>query len=195
MIRERGLDGNDIVNLLNEEYKAMKMKSFGNDLGWREAHVADLIDHIVSTHHYYLRKELPVLSEFVTKILRVHGAAHGEIAALHKRFHQMKIELDQHLITEEEVLFPLLKRYASEPSEELREQTIKGLRELESDHSLVGDCLKDMRQLTNDYALPPDACRTYTLTYQKLVELESDIFQHVHLENNILFPRIEAQPA
>lgn len=116
-----------------------------------------------------------------------------ELTLLHRLFHHMKIELDQHLIAEEEELFPLLKQYAAHPTAELRERVLEGLKELETDHDVVGACLKEMRTVTSEYALPPEACKTYTLTFRKLAELESDLFEHIHLENNILFPRIEEQ--
>ncbi|WP_019536988.1 iron-sulfur cluster repair di-iron protein [Paenibacillus ginsengihumi] len=193
-IRQRKLDENEILRRLNESYAEMKSRDSRRETDWRAAPIADLIDHIVQHHHVYLRKELPLLSEFVTKILRVHGSGHPELSLLHKAFHQMKIELDQHLIVEEEVLFPLLRQYAEEPTAEKREQAVKGLRELETDHHTVGNYLKEMRAVTDGYALPPGACRTYTLAFQKLIELESDLFQHIHLENNVLFPRIEDQP-
>lgn len=189
-IRQKKLDENEILRRLNEDFTEMIVKAESRDTDWREVPIPELIDHIVNRHHSYLRKELPLLSEFITKILRVHGGAHAELSALHKRFHQMKIELDQHLITEEEELFPLIKQYASQPTIEMHERTVTGLHELETDHREVGDYLKEMRAITNGYALPPEACRTYTITFHKLGELESDLFQHIHLENNILFPRI-----
>lgn len=194
-IREQKLDEHEILRRLNESYAETQTRSADGGTDWREAPIADLIDHIVNRHHTFLRQELPLLSEFVSKILRVHGGGHPELSQLYKAFHQMKIELDQHLITEEEVLFPLLRQYADEPTAEKREQTIKGLHELETDHSVVGDFLKEMRAITDGYALPPEACRTYTLAFQKLAELESDLFEHIHLENNVLFRRIEEQPA
>lgn len=192
-IRQKKLDEHEILRRLNESFAEMKSRGEMSETDWREAPIADLIDYVVNHHHAYLRKEMPLLSEFVTKVFRVHGGTHVELSALHKLFHQMKIELDQHLIMEEEVLFPLLKQYASHPTAELHEQALKGLHELESDHSVVGNYLKEMRAVTNGYALPEGACRTYTITFHKLGELESDLFQHIHLENNILFPRIEEQ--
>ncbi|WP_127580054.1 iron-sulfur cluster repair di-iron protein [Paenibacillus koleovorans] len=192
-IRQKNRDEHEILRRLNESFAEMKNKAEQGGTDWREEPIADLIDYIVNHHHAYLRKELPLLSEFITKVLRVHGGDHIELSLLHKRFHQMKIELDQHLIAEEEALFPLLKQYASRPVPEKHEQVIKSLRELETDHSAVGYYLREMRTITNGYALPPEACRTYTVAFHKLVELESDLFQHIHLENNILFPRIENQ--
>ncbi|WP_135551319.1 iron-sulfur cluster repair di-iron protein [Paenibacillus cymbidii] len=193
VIRQKNLNEREILHRLNESYAEMQNKNENRGTDWRAEPTADLIDHVVDQHHRFLRKELPLLSEFVTKIARVHGDAHSELADLYHLFHQMKSELEQHLVTEEEVLFPLLKQYALHPTTELHEQAVMGLHELETDHSSVGDCLKEMRAITNEYALPSDACRTYMITFHKLGELESDLFQHIHLENNILFPRIEEQ--
>ncbi|MBW7475233.1 iron-sulfur cluster repair di-iron protein [Paenibacillus oenotherae] len=193
VIREKGLDEAALIQRLNESYEAMINQGAYADKDWREVPVADLIHHIVHVHHAYLKEELPLLSEFVTKIWRVHGPVQGQVLSdLHERFHQMKLELEQHLIAEERELFPQLEQFAAHPETASREQIMKGLYELESDHSGVGDALREMREMTGDYALPAEACRTYQLTFQKLIALEADMFQHIHLENNILFPRIEA---
>jgi regulator of cell morphogenesis and NO signaling len=188
---DRGLDGGEIVRELNEAYAEMVNKQVIDPSEWKNAPIGELIDHITNRHHVYLRKELPLLSEFVTKIYRVHGEGHQELALLYRAFHQLKLELEQHLVAEEETLFPLLKQYAEKPTAEARKQVAIGLQELESDHSAVGDLLQEMSTITDGYKLPEDACKTYTLTFIKLEELESDIFEHVHLENNILFPRIQ----
>ncbi|CAH1208683.1 Iron-sulfur cluster repair protein YtfE [Paenibacillus plantiphilus] len=193
VIGQKGLDEAGIIRRLNDSYDAMINHGINAEKDWREVPVPQLIHHIVNAHHAYLKEELPLLSEFITKILRVHGPTQGTVLTdLHKKFHQMKAELEQHLAAEEEELFPLLQQYAEQPEAARNEQVLKGLYELESDHSEVGDALRDIRELTSDYALPPEACRTYQLTFQKLIDLESDMFQHIHLENNILFPRIEA---
>lgn len=189
-LQQKNINEEPFIQRLNDSYEEMTNRGTDQHTDWRKIPLSDMVDHIVNKHHVYLRKELPLLSEFVTKILRVHGAAHEELAKLHKLFHHMKTEFDQHLISEEEVLFPLIKQYEANPSPSLLDQAIQGLDELEKDHSAVGDFLKEMRSVTNDYLLPSGACRTYTLTFQKLEELESDVFEHVHLENNILFPRI-----
>lgn len=171
--------------------EANKRKDLSTD--WREHSSNQLIDHIVGTHHAYLQQELPVLGEFVTKIMRVHGAEHNELAKLHKLYHQLKMELEQHLIAEEEAVFPLIKELENNPSAALAEKTANAITELEADHSGVGDLLREMRSVTNDYDLPASACRTYTLAFQKLQDLESDLFQHIHLENNILFKRVNVE--
>lgn len=187
VIRQKNLDESEILKKLNESYDEMINRDKETD--WRKASVSELINQIVHVHHAYLKKELPVLSAFTTKILRVHGENHQELATLHRLFHHMQTELEQHLIVEEEILFPMLEQYEADPSPELYEKTVKRIQELETDHSGVGNYLKEMREVTNGFELPLGACRTFTLTYLKLIELESDLFEHIHLENNILFPR------
>jgi regulator of cell morphogenesis and NO signaling len=177
------------IDTLNEMYQKSQ-QDLDSTVNWLDVSSSDLIDHVVAEHHDYLQKELPLLSEFVSKILRVHGPNHGEeLSQLHQLFHLMKTELDQHLIAEEQTVFPLIKAYELNPTLTLRKELSNAIVKLEDDHSGVGDFLKGMRAVTLDYALPPEACRTYTLTFQKLVDLEADVFQHIHLENNILFPR------
>ncbi|MBP2019829.1 regulator of cell morphogenesis and NO signaling [Symbiobacterium terraclitae] len=159
---------------------------------WRTASYAEIIDQIVGVHHQYLKSELPVISGYVTKIYYVHGQNHAELAALHRQFHQLKLELEQHLHDEEARVFPLVLAYAQSGSRADLEAAVACLDELEQEHQGAGDLLLAMRETTGGYALPADACTTYALTFQKLQELEADMFQHVHLENNVLFPRLRA---
>ncbi len=174
------------LNQIREEASA----SAGQYADWRPAASSELIDHIVDTHHAYLLNELPLLSEFVTKLLRVHRQAHPELAKLHTLFHRLKMELEQHLITEEVMVFPLIRKAEQTGSGEDIAKAAATIDELEADHSAVGGLLREIRELTADYTLPADACRTYALTYQMFEEMEADIFEHVHKENNVLFPRL-----
>lgn len=191
-LKQQQIDEKHFLEQLNQLYQQARQKQ-SQDVDYRQMPLGDLIDHIVQTHHAYLLKELPLLSEFVTKIFRVHGAAHPELAQLHKLFHQMKMDLEQHLVEEEEKVFPLIKEAEQSGTREAFRKAQETIAKMEEDHSAVGDLLKEMRAITNDYRLPEDACRTYTLTFQKLEELESDMFQHIHLENNVLFPRVDRQ--
>jgi regulator of cell morphogenesis and NO signaling len=189
VLQQQKLEEKPFIEKLNQMYTEVN-KVIDLKINWLQASSSDLINHVVATHHTYLQKELPLLSEFVNKILSVHGANHGEVLSkLHQLFHLMKTELDQHLIAEEQTVFPLIIEYDLNPSPILLDQLTKAIVILETDHGGVGDFLKKMRVVTHDYALPPEACRTYTLTFQKLECLEADLFQHIHLENNILFPR------
>jgi len=184
-----------LLEKLNDSYDQARLRAVPGDTDWRRASYPQLINHIVNRHHKFLQAELPVLSEFVTKVYRVHGSRQPELAEVYRRFHEMKMELDEHLIAEEELLFPLLLAYGENPTEDRRMRAAARVDELESDHRSVGDILRELRYLTADYTLPEGACKTYQLTYHKLQELESDLFEHIHLENNILFPRVSGASA
>lgn len=189
VLQEEDLDESVILDRINRLYEELKYQN-QSDRDWTEESSSKLIDHIVNTHHAYLNAELPRISELTTKILRVHGAHHPELKTVHRLFHNLKMELEQHLIKEDETQFPLIKAYETNPTAEAKQQIQRILRELEEEHTGAGDILKELRKVTHDFELPEDACATYRLTYEKLEELENDIFQHVHLENNILFPRL-----
>lgn len=191
VLEEKGMDGAPFLGELNALAEQAEARSAA-DVDWREAPLGELVDHIVQKHHAYLEQELPVLSGFVTKILRVHGFSHPELAELHKLFHQAKVELEQHMIDEESNVFPLIKQAEQAGDAAARQQALEQIGELEHEHEAVGDLLKRMREITSEYTLPEGACTTYALTFRKLEELESDTFEHVHLENNILFPRLSA---
>lgn len=188
VFQKQSLDGEKVLEELNQAWSLTNGKQKGTD--WRSASSKAIIERIISKHHDYLRNELPLLSEFTTKILRVHGPHHRDsLEPLHRDFHEVKRELEQHLIKEEEELFPLILQHEENPTDELYHRIEGKLAELEREHEHAGDLLKQMREVTNNYTLPEGACRTYTLTFQKLEELESDMFEHIHLENNILFLR------
>jgi regulator of cell morphogenesis and NO signaling len=187
-LEQRQIDKQAFLERLNQLYRQAQER-MTRDTDWREKKSSELIDHIVQTHHAYLREELPLLGEFVAKIYRVHGGAHPELAALHDRFHRMKAELERHLADEEETVFPLIRRAEQTGAQAGGSEAAKAIGEMEDDHSAVGELLKEMREITRDYRLPEDACRTYTLAFRKLEALESDLFEHIHLENNVLFPR------
>lgn len=188
-IADQGLATETILTELDQAYaEAEKLREPGRD--WRTARLSDLIDHIVNTHHAFLNTTLPELSQLTTTILRVHGANHKELAKVHRLFHSLKLELEQHLITEEEEVFPLVKQFESTESRQALDQAIAKVEQLESEHEGAGDILKQLREITEDYAVPPDGCGTFERTYDLLQQLEGDLFRHIHLENNILHPRL-----
>lgn len=190
-IKEHNLKEEEVLEKLQvayEEVKDLKDES----IDWTKAPLSSLVDYVVNTHHAYLVQELPKLSQLTTKILRVHGEDHGNVLSpVHKLFHTLKMELEQHLIKEEEIVFPLIKEYEANPSSELLDKTLKTINELESEHDEVGNILREIRKVTDGYTVPSDGCYSYDLTFKGLELLEGDTFQHVHLENNILFSRLE----
>lgn len=191
VIKEQGLEENDVLSRLQAAYDEIEDLKSG-DVDFTQLSFSDLIDHVVNTHHAYLNQELPKLSELTKKIYRVHGEGHHELSTVYKLFHTLKMELEEHLIKEEEIVFPLIKEYEENASAETLEKALKTIQELESEHEGAGDILKELRKITNNYEVPEDGCGSYTLTFRGLELLESDIFQHIHLENNIMFPKLEA---
>lgn len=190
VLQEEGHSEKEILDRIHTLYEELKDLNESNP-DWVNEPSGPLSDYIVNTHHAYLNAELPRISELVTLILRVHGGSHPELKEVHKLFHNLKMELEQHLIKEEEIEFPLMKEDEKQENFPGREKIRQVIQELKAEHDAAGELLRQLRKVTNDYELPGDACHSYRVAYGKLEELENDIFQHVHLENNILFPRYE----
>ncbi|CRK83488.1 iron-sulfur cluster repair di-iron protein [Neobacillus massiliamazoniensis] len=179
------------IETLIEELKVVYEKSTPADTDlevWTNSDSNSIIDHIISNYHRVSEEELTQLSPYVTKVSRVHGDNHPELVKVHDLFYEFKKELIEHMIKEEEVVFPLIRKLADNTVEN-REEAIAMIVELEKEHDHAGEILRQIRAVTTDFELPIDACGTYRLVYKRLEELEGLTFMHVHLENNILFPR------
>jgi regulator of cell morphogenesis and NO signaling len=165
---------------------------------WSLVPLDALCDHIESVHHGYLRKVLPELALMLEKVLRAHGAGHPELAELRRVFVSFWGDLDCHMRKEEQVLFPTCRALAGAADGKgsvPRSATAKRpIAVMILEHEAAGDELAAMRALTRDYTPPADACATYRGLLAGLADLEADMHRHIHLENNILFPRsIEAE--
>ena len=163
---------------------------------WKAAPLAALIDHIVSTHHAYLKSELPRLQFLLDKVQAAHGARHGDsLAPLGGAFEGLRAELEAHLGKEEMVLFPMIKamqaaQQAGRPAPAAHCGSVNNpIRVMVHEHDNAGHALESMRASTGNYTLPADACNTYRALFTGLQEMEADLHRHIHLENNILFPR------
>lgn len=162
---------------------------------WWNTPASELADHIESRHHAYLRRELPRLRDLLAKVRKAHGLHHGpmldELAAT---FADLAMELDQHMGKEEGVLFPLIRdlddasRGVDVPLN-WADSVANIISQMEHEHENAGEALLRIRKLTDDYTLPADACPTFSALYEGLKALEADLHRHVHLENNILYPR------
>lgn len=190
-IQEQNLNEQEVLSSLETAYAESLHRS--EQLDFRTLSSTDLIEYVVDTHHAYLNQTLPQISELATKVLRAHGKNHNELFTVHKLYQNLRTELEQHLIKEEELLFPMIKSYEKSPSAELREQVQAILTETEDEHEAAGDVLKELSRITDEYQVPADACPTYKNTYKLMKELEHDLFQHIHLENNILFRRFDIE--
>jgi regulator of cell morphogenesis and NO signaling len=187
-IEERKLSSTEVLSELNNLYKKSRDLN-EKSIDWEKSSSSELIDYIIDKHHSYLNEELPLLSPYVTKVYRVHGERNPHLGRVHKLFYDIKSELIQHTVKEETEDFPLILAYEENPTAENKEKIQHIISELETEHSSAGNILKELREVTNDFTPPEGACGTYRLVYQRLEALESDLFEHIHLENNILFPR------
>ena len=181
------------VNMGNlmEELKEIVVKSGDQheDMAvWTNSTSLEIIEHIQEKYHRSLEEELPLLSPYVTKVAKVHGDNHPELLRVYELFYELKKELLDHTGKEDASVFPLLLTLDN-PDVENREEIVNYITELEREHDHAGSILKELRDITADFTPPMDACGTYRLVYKRLEMLEEETFMHVHLENNILFPR------
>ena len=154
-----------------------------------------LVDYIVANHHAYVRGALPTILAHTRKIAEKHGARHPELAEIARTFEDVAGELTQHMMKEEHILFPYVKTLAAQaaagcpPSPSPFGTVANPIHMMEREHESAGGAMRRIRELSHGYRLPDDACETYQITFAELQEFERDLHQHVHLENNLLFPK------
>jgi len=162
---------------------------------WQVEPLTDLIAHIKATHHVFVRQEIARLTPLLEKVCSVHGEKHPELFQIRRVFADLAQELTSHLMKEEMVLFPFIERmeeavFAHEPVVPPPFGTVANpVSMMEHEHDNAGIALKVMRKASNGYTAPEGACASYQALYTALAEFEGDLHQHIHLENNILFPR------
>ena len=155
---------------------------------WRLDH---LVEHIVSKHHTYVSEQIPIIKAFITKVSRVHGEAHPETKTIAILFEQVAQELEHHMMKEERILFPYIKSLAQGKNvEEMPFGSIQNpITMMEKEHEGAGLLFEKIGELTNNFTPPAYACNTFKASYHLLKEFENDLHVHIHLENNILFPK------
>ena len=184
---QNGLKVNNIIEELKDVFEKYENTEKNVDV-WTDSDSYTIINHVINNYHRVSEEELTMLSPYVTKVSRVHGEHHPELIKMNELFYEFKKELLEHMAKEEEIVFPLIKQLADGTAPN-PEEAIKMIVELEKEHDHAGEILRQIRAVTFDFALPADACGTYRLVYARLEALEGLTFMHVHLENNILFPR------
>lgn len=152
--------------------------------------LAELVEHIQNTHHAYLRNELPRLDMLTAKVARAHGGTDPRLLEVHQVLREFAAELTSHMLKEERILFPLI--CAAERGQPTPGSVSGPIRQMEAEHDDAGRALAAMRHLTDGYQAPDGACNTYLAMLDALEYLEQDMHQHVHKENNILFPKAVA---
>lgn len=149
-----------------------------------------LIDYINQNHHTYVREAIPQIKELLNKIAEVHGTDSPYVLTVRDTFFALAEELLNHLPKEEEILFPaILRLQKSDNRKEVAASVQFPISVMEYEHDHAGDLIKSLRTLTSHYTPPASACPTFQFTYKMLQEFDEDLMQHIHLENNILFPK------
>jgi regulator of cell morphogenesis and NO signaling len=191
---EKGLD----LAALTWELEAVQNEPAERNQNYSSWALPFLADYIVNTHHAYLKENDEQIVAYARKIATVHGAHHPEVIRIATIFEKIATDMAGHLKEEEEVFFPALKRADAAgiagvtPDARDRETIRVSLLRLHREHQEIGDAIHEIRHLAKGYAIPGDVCNTFMVTYRKLKEFEDDLHKHVHLENNILFPKAAA---
>jgi regulator of cell morphogenesis and NO signaling len=187
-----GVDVDDVVEMLvrvgqsNEEQSA---------LDFQNASLPELITHILDTHHVFTKTEMERLQPLADKVLNAHGGNHPELIHLNELWLRLCADLKPHMFKEEQILFPFILAMTeaanqNQPAPFAPFGTVNNpIGMMMREHDTAGEILRELRTLTSDYNVPADACISYRTLYQALENFEKDLHQHIHLENNILFPK------
>jgi regulator of cell morphogenesis and NO signaling len=162
---------------------------------WSTARLSELVDYIVTKHHVYVRQELPRLEQLLNKVASKHGEKQPELKRVQNIFRAVSQELSSHLTKEEQILFPYVKELETSRGSSTRMRApmfgsvSNPVHMMEIEHQSAGDALRELRKITNGFVAPEEGCFSYQTLYRGFAEFETDLHQHIHLENNILFPR------
>ncbi len=196
--KDKGLD---VIKIKEELEKTSSASNNAVQHDFNSWNLSFLADYIVNVHHSYVRQNMPVISDLTKKVAEHHGTTNPELNKIRDKAEEIFSELKVHMKKEETVLFPYIKQLdASKNGGDKISKPFNSILEpisvMENDHEVVGKLVEDIRQLSGNFTLPETACNSYALLYRKLEEFESDLHTHIHLENNILFPKaIELESA
>ena len=186
---EKNIEVEKVVKSLNE------LSTNINSEKYNEWAPDFLVDYIINNHHQYVRRMIPVISLHADKVASVHGKNHPETIRIADLFLAVREELQNHMMKEERMLFPYIKvLYAAKKNNQQTTPppfgTIQNpIRKMEAEHESAGDAMRKIKGLSNNFTAPADSCNTFKALYSELKEFEEDLHKHIHLENNILFPR------
>lgn len=189
------LKGNtEKLELIKKELVAASGKSENKStINYEMISLTELIDYIIGSHHHYVKEIMPLINEHVQRISTKHSERHAELKEIASLFTNLKKEMEQHMLKEEVVLFPAIKQLETWDKKRKNRNEILLLETpiqiMETEHEIAGHALQEIRKLSNNFSAPEDACTTYRLTFEELKIFELDLHRHVHLENNILFPK------
>ena len=183
-----------IEEVISELQTTEQVNSSSSDVDYNRLSLAQLSEYIVLIHHSFVKKESPAILGYLQKVASKHGDRHPEMIKVLQLFTAVKEEMEHHMQKEESVLFPRIKeveKIVNEGKEIIINHTylLSPINMMEQEHDHAGSLLAEIRNLTDNFTPPVDACTTYRLIYAALEAFELDLHRHVHLENNILFPK------
>lgn len=182
--KKANINVDDVVHdLMNN-----KSKNDAPNLNFKDWSAEFLADYIVYVHHFYIKQNLSIISEFADKVANVHGQHEPRTIEIAKLFSKISSELTSHMAKEEGILFPAIKAKEADYNFQLDEKTLSLT---EDEHEEVGNMIKKIQELSDNFTTPEWACNTFKALYFKLEEFTNDLYQHIHLENNILFPKVK----
>ncbi|HEU4870416.1 MAG TPA: iron-sulfur cluster repair di-iron protein [Pyrinomonadaceae bacterium] len=188
-----GLDVMTVMEMLGEVGESSSSHVSARD--FQNASLPELIEHILNTHHVFTKSEMSRLEALAAKVMEAHGRNHPELTNVRELFKQLCADLTPHMFKEEQVLFPYIVHMVEafenkRPGPFAPFVTVNNpVRMMMKEHDTAGEILRELRVVTSDYKVPPDACISYQTLYQALENFEKDLHQHIHLENNLLFPK------
>ena len=183
------------ISKVTEDLENIFTKDSNSTVDFEKMNLTQLADYIVQTHHAYVKNEMPQIYAYLERISSKHGDRHPELYKIFQTFSAVKEEMEGHMKKEELVLFPRIKELEKLANNENANLQLNlgylqsPITVMEQEHDHAGNLLNDIRILSNDYTPPQDACTTYRLSFAALKAFELDLHQHVHLENNMLFPK------
>jgi regulator of cell morphogenesis and NO signaling len=183
---------------LTEQLNRIGQEKPETDTNFNEWPLDKLANYIVEKHHSYVTQNLELIRQYANKVALVHGGHRPEVKVIARLYNEAADELAHHLEKEEIILFPYVNQLAAAkrnkatiPSPHFG--TVKNpIAMMEAEHEFAGDHFHEIAKLSENYTAPPEACNTYRVLYAKLKEFEDDLHTHIHLENNILFPKAKA---
>lgn len=187
---KKGLDTEQIVKDLNNTNNA----GTSNQTDYTSWPLDLLADYVEKKHHRYVREKIQEITPFLHKIVRVHGDRHPELLEVAQLFGESAEDLTDHMVKEESILFPHIRRmveskHSNTPVSAPFGTVQNPIKMMMAEHDNEGERFRKIAELTNDYTMPADGCTTYRVTFAMLKEFEDDLHLHIHLENNILFPK------
>ncbi|MDI1240741.1 MAG: iron-sulfur cluster repair di-iron protein [bacterium] len=198
---QHGIEFDELAQMLNSE-ESRSVGARAADLDFPGMSLAALSDHIVREHHVFTRDENERITKLLEKVCSVHGDNHPDLFEIQKIFGRMRLELENHMLKEERMLFPYISlmessiRFGQPVPPAPFGSTQNPIKVMLGEHDVAAEQLREMRRLSGDFTLPADACTSYRTLYQAMEGLEKDLHEHIHLENNLLFPKaIEMESA